>query len=476
MKKIITLIFCFIILTSTVSCKKQSGSRVEYQIEVRVISENQVDCKLKLDYYEKEYSMENIKFCLYPNAYRSDSKISPISSENQTIAYPNGESYGQINIKSVQEGGKEISYDISGKDYNILTVNKGVNKGEKVSVEIEFTTILANVNHRTGYGENTINLCNFYPVLCAKENGEFYECEYYPYGDPFYSENASYTVSVTLPSTYVIASSMHPTGVEIFDYTTTYSYKQDNVKDVAFILSNKFEVMKDTINNVAVYYYYYNDTSPKKSLQVIKQAVDYFSKTYQTYPYKEFVVCQANFIYGGMEYPCLVYVDDKLSGSELYYTIVHETAHQWWYNLVGTNQTTSGYIDEGLTEYLTIDFFDNYKEYGINKKESIAKTDRAYKTILSNLISSGIKIPKSMDRKLESYSSDIEYVAVNYYKSLTMFTEIEKCVGENNFKRFLKNLQKRYKYQNINSFILKKEIKKLSKKAGEIFENYVNLA
>ena len=472
MKKIAIFVICIILLPLISSCKKENGATLEYQIDISFVSEKEFSCQLKLDYFEREYNMQNIKFCLYPNAYRKDSKILPISSENQTIAYFSGESYGQIDINKVLVNEEIISYEINGKDSNILTINRGVNKGEKVSVVIDFTTTLAKVNHRTGYGNNTINLCNFYPILLARDNGSFYECEYYPYGDPFYSENASYKASITLPSTYVVASSLSPTGVEIFDYTTKYSYKQNNVKDIAFILSNKFEVAKDTINNISVYYYYYNDSSPQNSLKTIKQAVEYFSKTYANYPYNEFVVCQSNFIYGGMEYPCLVYVDDNLSGSELYYTIVHETAHQWWYGLVGTNQTTSGYIDEGLTEYLTVDFFDNYKEYGINKEQTILKTDSAYKTALASLVNSGISIPKSMDRKLESYSCELEYVSVNYYKSLVMFSEIEKCVGEKSFKRFLQSLQKKYKYQNIDSKTLKKEIKKLSSKAGNIFDKY----
>ena len=77
------------------------------------------------------------------------------------------------------------------------------------------------------------------------------------------------------------ASSLSPTGVEIFDFTTRYSYKQNNVKDIAFILSNKFEVAKETINGVGVYYYYYNDIAPQKSLKTITRAIDYFSKTFQ---------------------------------------------------------------------------------------------------------------------------------------------------------------------------------------------------
>jgi hypothetical protein len=48
------------------------------------------------------------------------------------------------------------------------------------------------------------------------------------------------------------------------------------------------------------------------------------------------------FYQGGMEYPNIVFLSNQFYGPEdaetLEYVTVHETAHQWWYGVVGNNQ------------------------------------------------------------------------------------------------------------------------------------------
>jgi len=56
---------------------------------------------------------------------------------------------------------------------------------------------LPNINHRFGYGDNTVNFGNFYPVACVYENGKgFIQDLYHSNGDPFYSECSNYEVEI----------------------------------------------------------------------------------------------------------------------------------------------------------------------------------------------------------------------------------------------------------------------------------------
>ena len=75
------------------------------------------------------------------------------------------------------------------------------------TIEIEFVVTLPNCLHRFGYGDNTYNFGNFYPVASIYENGEFRQDNYGSNGDPFYSECADYDVSISYPSNYMLASS-----------------------------------------------------------------------------------------------------------------------------------------------------------------------------------------------------------------------------------------------------------------------------
>ena len=149
-----------------------------------------------------------------------------------------------------------------------------MNKGEEMVVTIDFSIQLPNVNHRFGYGENTVNLSGFYPVLCVYENGKYYENKYYRSGDPFYSNVADYKVNLTVPSRYAVASSMTATSTNFSGENTTYHYERNSVRDIAFVLSTKFNVTAKTVNGIKVFYYYFNDKTPENSLDVLKKIKD----------------------------------------------------------------------------------------------------------------------------------------------------------------------------------------------------------
>lgn len=475
MKKTVVLFLVFVFSFSLVGCSNNNAhpNDINYSINMTLNEDMTIDGSMVFTYTNFSESMDSLEFLLYANAYDKESKIEPISYVYTQMAYPNGKSYGNIEILNVKCENKDVKYEILGENNNVLKVEKDFQKFKEITLEIDFKTTLANVLHRLGYGENTINLCNFYPIMSVIEDGEYVECVYYPYGDPFYSENANYFIEFTVPGAYSVASSLKCEGVEILGNVTTFKYEQKKVKDVAFILSTEFEILKDKVDDIDVYYYYFSDKTPTKTLKTVKESLAFFSSEYVKYPYSQYVVCQSDFIYGGMEYPCLVYVDEKLTGNELYYTVVHETAHQWWYGIIGNNEVIDSYIDEGLTEFSTINFFNAYREYGINKDDFTKSTKQAHDKVLASLIEMGVNANHGLRYSLKDYSSDIEYVMTAYYKSALTFLDIEKSVGVKKFNKFLKGFIQKYAYENVNTEILDKEIKKLGNDAYKIFANAV---
>ena len=118
---------------------------------------------------------------LYPNAFREGAKNRVVSSNDEDRAYPNNVSYGNITIKSVSYEGQDLTYAIEGEDENILKVDLPcqVYPEESITFSIEFEVKLANINHRLGYGNNTINLGNFYPIICVYESGTGFKTDLY---------------------------------------------------------------------------------------------------------------------------------------------------------------------------------------------------------------------------------------------------------------------------------------------------------
>ncbi len=476
MKKIICLILCVLSINFSAGCVKENSQVNEYDITIELNEDMSANCFMTLLYTnETKNKIDVLEFMLYPNAFSKDSKIKPIYSEYENRAYENGISYGDIEINGVKSNNNALNYEVIKEEKHLLKVrlSDSLESGKNVEITIDFTLTLPNVNHRFGYGKNTVNLTGFYPVLCPLFNGEYYESVYYPSGDPFYSEVANYKVSLTVPAEFTVVSSMKPTGVEIDGLKTNYNYERNNVRDIAFVLSKNFNVVKKSVKNVEVSYYYFSDKNAEKSLETAVKALSFFSNKFASYPYEEYVFCEADFIYGGMEYPCLTMIDKDLLDFDRDYCIVHETAHQWWYGLVGVNQSENAFIDEGLTEYSTVTFFDNFSEYKKNKKQLLNEAYTAYYEIRKNLADKQSAVPK-MDRNLGEFKSDIDYVSIAYYRAQLMIDDLSNFMNKTQFNKFLKNLCREYSYKNLtlNNFLLFAE--KYKKGAKKFLLGYID--
>lgn len=458
MKKFICLFLCVFFITFSGGCKSEKSETTSYDLSVTLNENMTATCVLNLNYVNStKKKIENLTFNLYPNAFSKESLIKPIHLSLVDKAFENGISYGSISILCVKQGNTPLKYSVESGQKHLLKVelNGGVNSGESALITIEFNLTLPNVNHRYGYGQNTVNLTGFYPILCPLENGVYYESVYYPSGDPFYSEVANYSVSLTVPSSYVVASSLSAKSVCVEGANTTYNYQRNSVREVAFVLSKNFNVIKKEVNGVQVYYYYFNDLTAEKSLETACKALSFFSTKFARYPYNEYVFCEADFIYGGMEYPCLTMIDKDLTNFDRHYVIVHETAHQWWYGLVGVNQSENAFIDEGLTEFSTVTFFNNFSEYKTSGKDLLKRAYNAYYEIRKNLSKEGSVTPK-MNANLGEFKSDLDYVSIAYYRAQLTFNELKNFMGDMRFNKFLKNLCSEYAYKNVslNNFLL----------------------
>ena len=396
-------------------------------------------------------TVKQLKFNLFANAFRKDAIYSPISAQYVDKSYPHGLSYGDMQINDAFVENNKANFNIGGVDKNILTIdlNKEVFPDECISVKIDFTLNLANVIARTGYNDKTINLANFYPILCAFSKGSFYECVYYSFGDPFYSDCANYKVKLTCDKKYTVASS----GVEIdkkqIESKQTCSYKINNARSFAFVLSQNFKCESDDSTGIKINYYYYDDQTPKTSISYAVKAINLFQSKFGAYPYKTFSVVQTGFVQGGMEFPALVMISDELSGLPYGEVIVHETAHQWWQTAVGNNEIEYGFLDEGLTEYSVVLFYENYSEYGYTRQGLIKASEQTYKVFCSVYDKLQKKVDTTMIRSLKDFSSEYEYVNIAYIKPCIMYDYLRTTIGETRFFNSLRKYYDNYKFKNV---------------------------
>lgn len=204
--------------------------------------------------------------------------------------------------------------------------------------------------------------------------------------------------------------------------------------------------METSYEGVDVNYYYVVDEVPQRSLTTAKDAIKTYSELFGKYPYQSFSVVQTPFLHGGMEYPSLVYVSDQLSGEMQTEVIAHETAHQWWYGVVGNNQVKNAWLDEGLTEFATGLFYEKNPSYEIDNTKRTADALSAY--ILYYDAFKNINADTSMTRSVNEYSSEFEYTYMSYVKGSLMFDALYSAMGEEKFIKALNDYYATYKFKN----------------------------
>lgn len=395
--------------------------------------------------------LSELYFHLYPNAFKTiDSAPFPLAEMDR--AYPTGFSPGYINVKEITIDFQEAFYEI---DDTILKVvlAKPSKPGETLLLNMSYAAVIPPSQGRYGYGENTYNIANWYPILAVYDDMGWHVDPYYDVGDPFFSEVGLYEVRIKAPKEYTIAASGSLNNRrEEGDYCY-WEFNTDLVRDFAWLSSANFDILTTQVDKTKITSYYIkgDDECGKKALEFGAKAIKFFNDYFGPYPYENFAVVAADFYIGGMEYPNLVMIGHQFynPGDFLEYIVVHETAHQWWYGLVGNNEIKEPWLDEALTEYSTILYYED--TYGKRIGQQV------YEHIILNPyimyeLEYGVK---PISRSLSEFSSWSEYSAVVYSRGAIMLKELERRMGKGKLREalgyYLRNNQ--YKNATTDNFI-----------------------
>lgn len=440
------LVIVFLSSTNEVDKLAKKLTTYDITVEYNDIGKTLV-CSQKVKYINNnDVVLNSLNFHLYPRAFSENAVNKPVSEFNFNKAYTNGFSEGNIKIENVCVNNQNVVVGYCGQDNDILIVplREELYPQDVVEISMDYVVTIPNVNFRFGYGENTVNLGNFYPIVCRYEDGGFVNDSYHYNGDPFYSDSANYNVSLSYPENIVCVTSGKLKNVKVDDGRKFATYTANAVRDFALCLSSKFSVVSNSVEGTTVNYYYYDDENCEGSLTVAVDALSTFNNLIGKYPYSELNVVQANFLHGGMEFPSLVLISDDLSSrSEYNNVIVHEIGHQWFYGVVGNNEVEEAWLDEGLTEYITAMFYELNPSYGIKINDVISNALKSYLLFEDVYRDVYGNIDTSMDRRLNEFTTEPEYVYMVYVKGVLLFDNLRQYVGDSAFCQSLK-----YYYEN----------------------------
>ncbi len=371
---------------------------------------------------------DSLVFRDYPSLFTADGRITDIGE-----------------IRDITES-EILDYSRSGEDVSVLTVklNTPMAAGDMRKITFSFTAYIPNIESRYGYQKGTYNIANFYPVLAVYEDGAWSEEKYFRLGECFYSAVSDYDVTVTAPSDMTVIASGTATRVTLSGSDRIWTVSAPSVRDFALVAGADFEVISENTNGITINSYYTGSDIlwGEEALDAGVTAAAAFENEYGEYPYPELDIVETYLDAGGMEYPNLVMISNVLEaeGTEdslLKIVVAHETAHQWFYGIVGDNQFTEAWLDESFASFSEL----VYKESYMSDEEIKAEAD----SMEAALDPEGIPIEPGnyyINLPYDEFEGPFVYVSAVYWRGEVFLYRLREAMGESTFREAVKEYYK----------------------------------
>ncbi|HEX6748956.1 MAG TPA: M1 family metallopeptidase [Longimicrobium sp.] len=167
----------------------------------------------------------------------------------------------------------------------------------------------------------------------------------------------------------------------------TWRFTARNVRDFAFAASDRYlwDAVRATVPDsaggeraVTVSALYRPGAQGwEQAWRYGRHAISFFSRLVVPYPYPQATMAEGPI--GGMEYPMLVFIPRPSEAADLQSVIAHELGHEWFPMLVGSDEASYAWMDEGITSYhedrAAESFFPGTQVTGVNAYLRVAGHD-----------------------------------------------------------------------------------------------------
>jgi Peptidase family M1 domain len=255
-----------------------------------------------------------------------------------------------------------------------------VSPGATVSLVLDGAVFLPNKQGRWGHWQGIHSLANALPVVAFHDDSGWHAMPFIPWHQPFWNEAGRYTAKIRLPADQKLACSAVQQGEVVLPNGWKEIVTEPFVgRDFAILASADFREFIATTKlrsgktvalkclAFAKHEHYANEI-----LKIVSEAIPVYSEWFGDFPYDQFTIAESFFGWNGNECSGLVMIDERVFGMPhlargyVEYLVSHETCHQWWYNLVGTNGYAETFMDEGAATYFTHRLLD--RKHGKNNE------------------------------------------------------------------------------------------------------------
>lgn len=331
--------------------------------------------------------IRELQFHLYLNAFRDEKSTFMRESGGQLrgdqIDRNAKESpYGSIDVVSMKTRNGETLRpqffqpdDQNRDDRTVMRVplSKPVGPGETIVLDIAFRAKLPKIFARTGYSRDYFLVGQWFPKIGVYEpagtryaKAGQWNCHQFHAHSEFYADYGVYDVNITTPKDYWVSAvglfqseKVHSNG------TKTILYHAEDVVDFAWTASPHFQVINDrwkrpSGGSVSIELLMQPEHlhQAERHLHAVKAALTYFDKYLGRYPFPNLTIVDPPFHAGGsagMEYPTFItagtawFLPEGVRAPEA--VTVHEFGHQYFMQLLASNEFEEAWLDEGFNQY-----------------------------------------------------------------------------------------------------------------------------
>ncbi len=420
-----------------------------------------------------------IYFHLYQNAFVKGSYLDQLQKELKTknnLGKYEAQGLGTV-VSNIKVNGESTETEL---DNTILKVmlKKPLYPNQQVVVSMNFNTYFDNGSTRRrmkmypAWGFMHFNGVQWFPKVCVYDR-KFGWDTYQHLNKEFYGDFGVFDVTLNFASNYIVEATGNLQNrkevlpdelrekLDIKNFvnkpmdeapSTIIPYKKEerkswhfiaeNVHDFAFTADPSYRISTAFWNGIECVGLVQEPHAAgwQKSAQYVAKIIETFSSDIGMYAYPKMVAADAA---DGMEYPMLT-LD---GGSDPGYRglLVHEIGHNWFYGMVGSNETYRAAMDEGFTQFLTA--------WGLKRIEGENLPENKPKNKLKNWVYEPTKIKdvrvynsylynaiNNEELPLITHSNDFHDALAHeggygmvYYKTATMLYNLQYVLGDSLF-------------------------------------------
>ncbi|MFM6984362.1 MAG: M1 family metallopeptidase [Chitinophagaceae bacterium] len=433
--------------------------------------------------------LTTVYFHLYQNAFQPNSyahALNEVNKEETTFGKYEAKNMGTL-INAFSVDGVPTTFTI---DNTILIAKlpKPLASGASVKFTIRFKTYWDDGSMRRRFkifspdGKNKhYDGVHWYPRICVYDRKFGWETDQH-LGKEFYGDYGVYDVKLTFPSNYVVEATGLLTNenevmpadlrakLDIANYsrpasadektkavagrvptgytykierngTKTWSYHAENVHDFAFTADPTYRMAESMWNGIKCIALAQEQNAAQwyPTSEFVAKVVEIYSTDIGMYGYPKIVAADAR---DGMEYPMITLNGGNWPGHQ--YVIAHEVGHNWFFGMIGNNETYRAMLDEGFTQFLT--------SWSIKKFNNIPMHANSYdeQAVYNGYLNDAIN---KNDMPLNTHSDDFSSATGHgggyrhvYYKTATMLYNLQYVLGDELFLKAMQHYFNKWKF------------------------------